>query len=143
MKQLRVCAIAVFLILAAGNVWGQAKGYKVIVNPSNPVSSISREEVSRIFLKKTTRFPDGRSASPVDLPANSPTRESFSKDVHGKSSSAVDAYWQQMIFSGRDIPPPQKNESGALDFVRSNENGIGYVSAGGDAGGVKVINVTD
>jgi len=142
MKQLRVGAIAVFLILASTNVWAQ-KSYKVIVNPSNPVSSMSREEVSRIFLKKTTKFSDGRSASAVDLPVNSPTRESFCKDVHGKSSSAVDAYWQQLIFSGRDIPPAQKSESGVLEFVRSNENAIGYVSAGADTGGVKVINITD
>lgn len=143
MKQSQVCAIAVFLILASANIWAQAKSYKVIVNPSNPVSSISREDLSRIFFKKTTKFSDGRGASPVDLAANSATRESFSKDVHGKSSSAVEAYWQQLIFSGRDIPPPQKSESGALEFVRSNENGIGYVSGGADTAGVKVISVTD
>jgi ABC-type phosphate transport system substrate-binding protein len=143
MKQLQVCAVALFLSLASANVWAQARSYKVIVNPSNPVSSMTRENLSRIFLKKTTRFPDGRGASPVDLPVNSSTRENFSKDVHGKPSSAVDAYWQQLIFSGRDIPPAQKSESGALDFVRSNENGIGYVSAGADTAGVKTISVTD
>ncbi len=143
MKQFRDCAIAIFLILASASVWAQAKSYKVIVNPSNPVSSMSREDVSRIFLKKTTKFSDGRGTSPVDLPVNSPTRESFSKDVLGKSSSAVEAYWQQMIFSGRDIPPAQKSESGALEFVRSNGNAIGYVSPGADTEGVKVINITD
>jgi ABC-type phosphate transport system substrate-binding protein len=143
MKQLRVCAVAVFLILASANVWAQAKSYKVIVNPSNPISSMSREDLSRIFLKKTTKFPDGRGASPVDLSVNSSTRENFSKDVHGKPASAVEAYWQQLIFSGRDVPPAQKSESGALDFVRSNENGIGYVSAGADTAGVKVISVTN
>ncbi|MGO9862411.1 MAG: hypothetical protein ACLPLR_02270 [Terriglobales bacterium] len=143
MKQLRVLAIAVFLLVASANVWAQAKSYKIIVNPSNSVSSISREDLSRIFLKKTTKFSDGRSASPVDLPISSPTRESFSKDVHGKSASAVEAYWQQLIFSGRDIPPGQKSEGGVLEFVRSNENAIGYVSAGADTGGVKVITVTD
>jgi ABC-type phosphate transport system substrate-binding protein len=143
MKQLGVCAVAVFLILASANVWAQAKSYKVIVNPSNPISSMSREDVSRIFLKKTTKFPDGRGASPVDLSVNSSTRENFSKDVHGKPASAVEAYWQQLIFSGRDVPPAQKSESGALDFVRSNENGIGYVSAGTDTAGVRVISVTN
>jgi ABC-type phosphate transport system substrate-binding protein len=143
MKNVRVCTVAAFLVLASTTVWSQAKSYKVIVNPSNPVSSMSREDVSRIFLKKTTKFPDGRSASPVDLPVNSSTRENFSKDVHGKPASAVDAYWQQMIFSGRDVPPPQKSESSVVDFVRSNENGIGYVSAGADTAGVKVISVTD
>ena len=143
MKQLPLYAIAVFLIFASANVWAQGKSYKVIVNSSNPASSISRGDLSRIFLKKTTKFSDGRSASPVDLPVSSSTRENFSKDVHGKPAAAVEAYWQQLIFSGRDIPPGQKSESGALEFVRSNENGIGYVSPGADTAGVKVISVTD
>jgi hypothetical protein len=55
----------------------------------------------------------------------------------------VDAYWQQQIFSGRDIPPAQKSESAALNFVRSNENGIAYVPAGADTEGVKVVTVAD
>lgn len=143
MKKLQVCAFAVLLIFAPAKVWAQAKSYKVIVNPSNPVSSMSREDLSRIFLKKSTKFPDGHGASPVDLPANSSTRESFSKDVHGKPSSGVDAYWQQLIFSGRDIPPAQKSESGVLEFVRSSGNAIGYVSAGTDTSGVKIILITN
>jgi ABC-type phosphate transport system substrate-binding protein len=136
--------MAAILLLPSLNVWAQGKGgYKVIVNPSNPVSSISRDELSRIFLKKTTKFPDGRSASPLDLPLNSPVREAFSKDVHGKPAAAVDAYWQQQIFSGKDVPPSQKNEPGAVDFVRSSSNGVAYVSPGADTDGVKVIGVTD
>ena len=142
MKQLQVCAIALYLMLASSSVWAQTKSYKVIVNPSNPLTSISYENVSRIFLKKTTKFPNGRSASPVELPGNSAIREHFSQDVHGKSASAVDAYWKQLIFSGRDIPPLQKNESGVLDFVRSNEDAIGYVSATADTSRLKVVLVT-
>ena|SRR5438874_4375358 len=143
MNQLRVCIVAALLMLASASVWAQEKGYKVIVNSSNPLVSISRDNVSRIFLKKTTKFPNGLGASPVDLSVNSSTRESFSKDVHGKPASAVDAYWQQLIFSGRDVPPAQKSEGGAIEFVRSNENGIAYVSAGADTAGVKVVKVTN
>lgn len=143
MKQLPICAAVIFLGLASVTVVGQEKSYKIIVNASNPMVSITRENVSRIFLKKTTKFPNGLSASPVDLPANSGARDSFSKDVLGKTVATVEAYWQQLIFSGRDVPPPQKKEAGALDFVRSNENGIGYVSAGADTSGVKVVTVTE
>lgn len=46
-------------------------------------------------------------------------------------------------FSGRDVPPPQKKEAGALDYVRSNETGIGYISAGTATTGVKVVTVTE
>jgi ABC-type phosphate transport system substrate-binding protein len=143
MRLLRFPYMVAIVLLAAANVWAQGGSYKIVVNPSNPVTTMSRDEVSRIFLKKSTRFSDGRSASPVDLPVNSSIRESFSKSVLGKPASAVDAYWQQQIFSGRDIPPPQKSEAAAISFVRSNENGIAYVSAGADTGGLKVVSVGD
>jgi ABC-type phosphate transport system substrate-binding protein len=143
MRLLRFPYLVAIVLLAAANVWAQGGSYKIVVNPSNPVTSMSKDEVSRIFLKKTTRFSDGRSASPVDLSVNSSIREGFSKNVLGKPASAVDAYWQQQIFSGRDIPPPQKSEAAAINFVRSNENGIAYVSAGADTGGLKVITVGD
>jgi len=49
----------------------------------------------------------------------------------------------QQIFSGRDVPPPQKSEAAVISFVRSNENAIAYVSAGADTAGLKVITVGD
>lgn len=131
------------VLLAAANVCAQGGGYKLVVNSSNPVTSMSRDEVSRIFLKKSSKFSDGRGASPVDLAVNSSARESFSKSVLGKPASAVDAYWQQQIFSGRDVPPPQKSEAAAISFVRSNENGIAYVSSGADTAGLRVISLGD
>jgi ABC-type phosphate transport system substrate-binding protein len=143
MKLLRFPYMVAIVLLAAANVWAQGGNYKVVVNSSNPVASMTRDEVARIFLKKSTKFPDGRSASPVDLPVNSATREGFSRSVLGKPASAVDAYWQQQIFSGRDIPPPQKSEAAAINFVRSNENGIAYVSAGADTAGLKVVSLGD
>lgn len=143
MRLLRFPFMVAIVLLAAANIWAQGGSYKVVVNPSNPVTSLTKEELARIFLKKSTRFPDGRPASPVDLPVNSSIRESFSKSVLGKPASAVDAYWQQQIFSGRDIPPPQRTEGAAIGYVRSNENGIAYVSAGVNTAGLKVINVSD
>lgn len=140
--KLRACTVGVLVMLVSSSVWAQTKAYKVIVNQSNPMTSISYENVSRIFLKKTTKFPNGLSASPVDLPGDSATREHFSNEVLGKPASAVEAYWKQLIFSGRDVPPPQKNERSVLDYVRANENAIGYVSATTDVQGVKVVLVT-
>jgi ABC-type phosphate transport system substrate-binding protein len=143
MRLSRFPYLVAIVLLAAASVWAQGGGYKIVVNPSNPETSMSKDEVARIFLKKATKFPDGRSASPVDLAVNSSVRENFSKSVLGKPASAVDAYWQQQIFSGRDIPPPQKSENAAISFVRSNENGIAYISSGADTAGLKVINVGD
>ena len=143
MRLSRFPYLVAIVLLAPASVWAQGGGYTIVVNPSNQAKAMSKDEVARIFLKKATKFPDGRSASPVDLAVNSSIRETFSKSVLGKPASAVDAYWQQQIFSGRDIPPPQKSENAAISFVRSNENGIAYISSGADTAGLKVINVGD
>jgi ABC-type phosphate transport system substrate-binding protein len=139
-----VCAVAFLACLFLNQSRAEVRGgYKVIANPSVSLNSLSRDELSRIFLKKASKFHDGHGASPVDLLSSSSVRDNFSRDVHGKPTSAVEAYWQQQVFSGREVPPPEKNEGSALDFVRSNSNGIAYVSSAADTGGLRVINVTE
>jgi len=116
----------------------------VLVNANNPVASLSSEEVGKLFLKKTSKWPNGEKVLPVDLHEQSAVRESFSKQFHGKGTAAIKAYWQKMIFSGRDVPPPEKTSvADVAAFVRSNAGGVGYVPASYDAGaGVKVLQVT-
>ncbi len=120
-----------------------AADFVVIVNGSNPVVSISARDASNLFLKKTTQWPDGVKAAPVDLDEGAAARESFSRSVHRKSTTAVKSYWQTMIFSGREIPPPEKaSTQDVTAFVRANRGAIAYVPAGtGLGGGVKVIEI--
>src|SRR5690349_19323593 len=92
MKLSRITYVIAMALFASANVWAQSGGYKVVVNPANPAVSISKDDLSRIFQKQATKFRDGRGASPVDLPVGSPVRESFSKNVLGKPTSAVDAF---------------------------------------------------
>lgn len=143
MKLSRITYVVAVAVLASASVWAQSGSYKIVVNPANPEESISKSGLARIFLKKSARFLDGHGASPVDLTLSSPVRETFSRNVLGKSASEVDAFWQEQIFSGKDIPPPQKSERAAIDYVRSNANGIAYVSADADTHGVKVLRVLD
>lgn len=143
MRMLRFYLSVAIVLLVSLNLWAQEKGYKVIVNASNPVTSLSREAISDIFLKKIAKFPDGRSATPVDLLVDSSTRGRFSQDVHKKSAVAVDSNWAQLLFSGRGVPPAKRSEEDALAFVRTNPNGIGYVSAGAAIDGVKVIRIVN
>src|SRR3954467_6143701 len=74
--------------------------YVVVVGQSNAISSLTREQASKLFLKKVATWDDGREVLPVDLPETSRVREAFTKDVMHRSVSAVRAYWQQQIFSG-------------------------------------------
>ncbi len=105
--------------------------FVVVVNAANPVESLSAAELSQIFLQKTPQWPSGAKVMAVDLTEDAPAREAFSKAIHDRSTAAVKAYWQKMIFSGRDVPPPEKaTANDVLAFVRGNPGGIGYVPAG-------------
>jgi ABC-type phosphate transport system substrate-binding protein len=115
---------------------------RVVVNQANPISSLSRQEVSDLFLKKTSRWEVLGLVMPVDQPEGTALREMLNREIHHKSLSAVRAYWQQRIFSGRDVPPPEKDgDAEVLAFVRKNPGAIGYISATASAAGVKVVEV--
>lgn len=108
-------------------VGADAGGFLVIVNSANPAHDVKRSVLSDMFLKRTTKWEDGTPVAAVDQSATSPVRETFSKSVHKQAS--VQAYWQQQVFSGRDVPPPVKaSDDEVIAFVRANRGGVGYIS---------------
>jgi ABC-type phosphate transport system substrate-binding protein len=137
MKRLAILAVLVCIGLTL-----QAQSFKVIVNQSNTVSSLTAKEISDYFLKKETKWTNGDAVVPVDLSAKSSVREDFSSNIHGKSVSAIKSYWQQYVFAGKGTPPIEKNtDAEVVDFVKRNTGAIGYVSANADVSGVKVLTV--
>lgn len=119
-----------------------AQAFAVVVNAANPVQAVSRDQLAKIFLKKAT-WASGVATAPVDLPEDAPARAAFSKIVHKRSVGAVKSYWQQQIYAGRAVPPPEKaTDEEVLAYVRANPGAIGYVSVSADIGrGVKEIGV--
>lgn len=119
-----------------------AQDFKVIVNSANATASLSAAEASKIFLKESAKFPGGSAATPVDQGKASPTRAAFSKSVIGRTVAAVETYWQQQIFSGKEVPPATKSsDDEVVAFVKANPGAIGYVSGGASTAGVKVVDV--
>jgi ABC-type phosphate transport system substrate-binding protein len=136
-----LCAF-VFLLLATV---AEASEVKVIVHGSNPVETITREKLSDLFLKKTTRWETGRAVTPVDQPDSASIREEFSRKFLSKEVAWVKSYWQKMIFSGRATPPAElSSDAEILAFIRSNPDSIGYVSAGApQTAGIKILHVKE
>jgi len=131
-------------LLALGGLAQAPQGapYLVIVNAANPQSSVERKFLGDAFLKKTTRWPDGELIRPVDQSPDSAVRRRFSEQVLNRSVTAVRSYWQQVIFSGRDVPPPElAGDAEVLEFVKKHAGAIGYVSGGSGTNGAKVIAV--
>jgi ABC-type phosphate transport system substrate-binding protein len=120
----------------------RAPAYQVIVNPNNPSTSADREFVADAFLKKTTSWPNGETIRPVDLGAGSSVRRQFSDEILRRSVAEVKGYWQQRIFSGRDVPPPElDSDDDVVRYVLKYDGAIGYVSGGANLNGAKVLGV--
>ena len=139
---IRHVLLAGFLVLSlAASAFAQ--NFRIVVHESNPAASLTRAEVSDLFLKKTVKWKTGGDAQPVDQKAASPVRGEFTRAVHGKSLAAVQSYWQQQIFSGRGVPPQEvAGDRAVLEWVQGNAGGIGYVSAGAALSGFNVKTIT-
>ena len=73
-------------------------------------------------------------------PASSAARRRFSEDVLGRTIEAVRRYWNQQVFSGRGVPPPQvDSEAAVVEYVLTHPGAIGYVTETTDVRGAKVI----
>lgn len=122
---------------------GKAARFVVVVNASNPMEEIHRESLSNLFLKRAAVWPSGKLAQPVDLTQQDPAREAFSRQILRKPLSAVRAYWQQQIFSGRDVPPPEEaSDADVIAMIKAAPGAVGYVSASTPLpSGVKVLAV--
>jgi ABC-type phosphate transport system substrate-binding protein len=139
-----VLAAAMFLPAADGQPGVSPRSFQVIVNRSNPVSDLSRAEVSAIFMKRMRSWEDGSEIVAVDQPARSPLRDVFSRTIHEKSVAFVSRYWQRLIFAGRGIPPAvAASDEEVIAFVARNRGAIGYVSQNATlSDDVKVLLVT-
>jgi ABC-type phosphate transport system substrate-binding protein len=138
------------LVLAGLCLAGSARAqepptYAVIANASNPVTELARAEVSRWFLKQTTKWPDGKVVVPIDQSARSEVRAAFCTGIHKQSTQAIESYWQKQIFSGRTVPPFVKvGDAEVMAYVASNPAAIGYVAAGATLSpGVKAIKIKE
>jgi ABC-type phosphate transport system substrate-binding protein len=114
--------------------------YVVIIQTTNPAASVERKFLEDAFLKKITRWPDDATIRPVDLAASSPIRRRFSEEVLERTLESVKSYWQQRIFSGRDVPPPELDtDDDVVAYVRKHDGAVGYVSGRADVSGVKIL----
>ena len=145
MKDSLVVFIVMGFLLMVGMLFSQeGYSYKVIVNKENPVSELTKDKVSKLLLKKITKWDNGKKVQPVDLSAKSDIRERFTEEIHGKSIAAIKAYWQKKIFSGKGIPPAEKrSDKEVIAYVKAKPDGIGYVSLNTNTSGVKVVKISN
>jgi ABC-type phosphate transport system substrate-binding protein len=123
--------------LAAGT---SAADVVVVVSASNPVAALTRNQAVDIFLGKSSRFPDGNPAVPIDQAEGAAARDEFYLSFAGKSAAQVNAHWSKMIFTGRGRPPREvANDAEVKKRLADNPNAIGYLDQSQVDASVKVL----
>lgn len=145
---MRRLLVSLGLALAMGTIVpfsaAQTGDVVIIVHPDTEATTVSKSELSKIFLKRLRTWSNGDAVIAVDLVPESPVREWFSKLVHERSVITVEVYWKRMIFSGRGVPPKELASSAAVvEFVRTTPGAVGYVSALAEREGVKLLSLQD
>jgi ABC-type phosphate transport system substrate-binding protein len=129
----------VALILSWATVAARAD-VVAVVSASNPTSRLTRSQVMDIFLSRSSHFPDGREAVPIDQREGSPARDAFYTLYASMSAAQIKAFWSKIIFTGRG-QPPMSVDSGAEEKrrVASDPNAIGYIEQSLVDATVKVV----
>lgn len=106
----RPFAVAAVLVWCAApaRLPAQDVAYRVVVHVTNPVTRLTRDQASQIFLRKVVLWDDRKPVLPVDQPPTSPVRRAFTKQVHRRTIASVQTYWQQQTFAGRGVAPPER-----------------------------------
>ena len=112
----------------------------VIVSAKSSINRLTSEQAARIFLGKTSTFPDNGDAIPIDQAEGSPIREEFYTKVVHKNSTQLAAYWAKIIFTGDGRPPEMLESNVAVrKAVANNPKAIGYIDKSAVNKSVKVI----
>jgi ABC-type phosphate transport system substrate-binding protein len=130
------------LLIIIGLLWGslaQAGELLVIASPDVPINSISVEQLADIYKAKKTFWESDMQVVPVNREATSGEREHFSRAVFNLSTQELGEYWNRLSFQGKRLPIVQSSDQAVLGFVRSVPGAIGYIGAGQQPAGVKVL----
>lgn len=102
----------------------------VVVHPSNPLASLSEDDVRRIFMGRMRLFPDsGTSVEVVDQEESRPPFVGFYSAVARLTPAKLKRQRASYLFSGKGrLPATLQDDAAVLEFVASHPGAIGYVS---------------
>jgi ABC-type phosphate transport system substrate-binding protein len=129
--------VSVALILACRTVEADVVA---VVSVKSPVAALSKSQVADLFLGKSTRFPGGTQAVPIDQSEGTRARDEFYATFAGKSAAQVKAHWAKIIFTGRGEPPrTASNDAEVRKLLAANPQAIAYLERSAVDGSVRVL----
>ena len=133
----RFIAFFVVLVTVLGASAARAGHLVVITHSDSAIQTLSREQVSRIFLGRLKLLPTGERVTVVEVES---LRERFYQKLLSRNLAEVNAYWARLQFSGRTQPPLRVSDSAAaVARVAEDPQAIAFVDAVPDDPRARVV----
>lgn len=102
----------------------------VIVNPDNPIQSLSKKDVQRLFLGRMHKFPNSdMKVESLDGPEDGKDYDIFYSRIIKMSKSKLKRYRAYYLFSGKGrLPTQMKSSEKILTYISNTKNAIAYIN---------------
>jgi ABC-type phosphate transport system substrate-binding protein len=123
--------ILAILLFSAHHASGQSSWAElVIVGNKTGQTEMKPQEARKIFLAKTTNWPNKSSVS-IALPSpKSSSAEPVARLIYGTRPASVQKFWLSIVFQGRATPPYFfDTDQELIQFIQKTPGAIGAVSA--------------
>jgi len=116
------------LSLLSTSIYADSKGV-IIVSKDVNIETLTKNELERIFLGKTTIWKDGKRIQIGLSTYNNEKVNYFFKHYIGKNQRRYKKYWLKLVFAGYGIAPKIfKDDDKAINFTKNTQGVITFVS---------------
>lgn len=138
---MRINGLLGMVVVALGTLALPAEAQVVvIISNKNPISKLTPDQVSQIFLGQSKTYYTGATCEPLDQGEGSAVRNDFYQKVTGKNAAQLKAHWSKLTFSGKAQPPQAlANSQAVVKMVAENPKFIAYVDKAAVDASVKVV----
>ena len=115
----------------------------MVVGEKSEVTRVTLDELRELYLRRKRRWPSGLPAIPINLPADHPLRERFSKVVLGRSPADLVSYWDARYYEGTTPPAVLSSSEAIRAYLAAEPGAIGYLAMEDVRGACRVVLVLE
>ncbi len=138
----KFCILLAAIFMVISPLAAFADDIVLICNKSVAAGTVSKDDLSRIYLGQKNLWENGSKIEPVIFQGD--ITDTFLTGYVGKNAMTFGNYWKKMLFSGKGSGPKQfAKPKEVVDFVASTQGAIGFVPSGTNTDAVKIISVSN
>lgn len=139
MKLFSITRAALAAIACTSALASQAE-VVVVVGSRSPVTTLTKAQISDLYLGKAKDFPNGGGSALTAMIAAGPSKDEFLEKVLSKTDSQARSIWARLIFTGIGTGPKELGDANQMKkLLATNPNVIGFMDKADVDGQVKVI----